>query len=54
MASFVTSELRIPPSAGAGMAVDLAILLAGIAIAALRALETGSERAEATVEPESR
>jgi len=37
--SFLTGELRIPPTGGAGMAADLAILLAGIVIVVFRIME---------------
>jgi len=38
IASFVTGELSIPPMAGAGTAVDLAILLTGLGTVIVRAL----------------
>jgi len=42
--SFLTGQLSMPPLVGAGTAVDLAILLAGLAVAMLRALrKTGTE-----------
>jgi hypothetical protein len=37
--SFISGELRIPPSFGVGMAVDLTILLAGLAVVALTTLK---------------
>jgi PKD repeat protein len=42
--SFLTGQLSMPPAVGMGTAVDLAILLAGLAVAMLRALrKTGTE-----------
>ena len=40
IASFLTGELKIPPSVGSGTAVDLAILVAGIAVAMARLRST--------------
>jgi len=46
--SFLTGQLSIPPLIGYGTAVDLAILIAGISVAVLRALEPKKPRAEET------
>jgi hypothetical protein len=37
--SFVTGELRIPPTVGLGTAVDMVIFLAGVVVIVLRALK---------------
>jgi len=50
IASFLTGQLTIPPPAGFGTAVDLAILLIGLAIAGLRTSRPRTSRAE---EPEA-
>jgi hypothetical protein len=36
--SFATGELRMPPFVGVGTAIDLAILLSGMAVALVRAI----------------
>jgi len=46
IASFLTGQLTIPPLAGFGAAVDLAILLSGLTIAGLRASGPKTSRAE--------
>jgi hypothetical protein len=37
--SLISGELRIPPSVGVGMAVDLVILLVGLGVAILTVLK---------------
>jgi len=50
--SFLTGQLSIPPLLGIGTAVDLTILLAGLAVAVLRATRAGPSKADLTNEPE--
>jgi hypothetical protein len=52
--SFLTGQLSMPPIVGAGTAIDLAILLAGIFIAALRAVKTEKEEAGGVGGPDKR
>ena len=52
--SFITGELRIPPTVGVGTGVDLLILLAGLGVAVMRALRVGPSKAEMTDEPKGR
>ena len=51
--SFLTGQLSMPPLVGAGTAVDLAILLAGLAVAILR-VRTGPSEVEKTSTPQKR
>ncbi len=51
--SLLTAELSIPPVLGIAMAVDLTILLTGLAATVLRATKTKSSRAEVPEDPES-
>ena len=51
--SFVTGEPRIPPFVGVGTAVDLAILIAGLVVALLRALRTGQSQVQISGKPKS-
>jgi len=44
--SFLTGSLSIPPLLGAGTAVDLGVLLAGIAVLLLRGMRSGTNQAE--------
>ncbi len=46
--SFLTGELKIPPYLGAGTAIDLIIIFAGLAVAALRLLKTRKPRDDET------
>ncbi len=43
--SFLTGELRVPPAIGVGTAVDVAVLLAGLAVAFLRVTRTEPKKA---------
>ena len=52
--SFLTGQLSIPPLIGAGTAVDLAILLAGIVVAILRIVRTKPSEAKETSPPQKR
>jgi len=48
VASFITGQLSIPPAIGPGTAVDMTVLLAGIAVAVLRAVKSKTSRTEET------
>ena len=52
--SFISGELRIPPSVGVGMAVDLVILLVGLGVAILTALKARQSKVEISSEHTSR
>ena len=52
--SFLTEHLSIPPLVGAGTAVDLAILLAGIVTAILRIVKTKPSGAREASTPQGR
>jgi hypothetical protein len=54
MLSLLTGQLSMPPLVGAGTAVDLAILLAGIVVAILRIVRTRSSGAGETSAPQKR
>jgi len=54
IASLLTGELRIPPPFGVGMAIDLAILLAGLGVALARALKAIPSKGESPDEGKSR
>jgi hypothetical protein len=54
MASFLTGQLSMPPSIGAGTAVDLAILTAGMIVAILRIARTKPSGAGETSMPQRR
>jgi len=54
VASFLTGQLSMPPLVGAGTAVDLAILLAGIVVAILRIVRTKPLGAGETNTPQKR
>jgi heme A synthase len=51
--SFLTGELSIPPLLGVGTAIDLIILFAGVAAAALRLLKTKKPRDDETNKADS-
>ena len=52
--SHATCQLSIPPAISLGTAVDIAIFLAGLGVAMLRALKAKQSQAEVTNEPKSR